>query len=592
MGKTFVDPLDMPFSRCGAYICLANKNGGSPLPGEAELWISTARQRPNDRNNGNLFGDNHFRQIRAEIIKDGAAQPAELETTPYELTLASKAGSVRFCIGDPKYMVCRGEDGAALRLTHGASGQMLGGTPFFDLLNGSFKSNFGNYFMLFIPRRGALRHGENGTIELHPDEDGVLDIVMEESLVDPRPRESYMSYGECVSAVTREFDAFAAGVAPALAEKYAARGRQALWTLWGLTSVPDGETAYRRRMIRMIRSSFEAAFSWQHGMHAVFLSAHNLELAWDLLLSCFDTQDSTGRIADSLTYRGPGETMKPPVQGLAFLWLYEHYDLSALPREELAYLWNGLERWTRFHLEYRDLDGDGIIENHSAGETGWEAASYFNLGFPLASPDINAYLALQMEALSVLGKMIGKDAEVCDRWARMSEATVQKIIETFWSERDGWAALNTVTRELGGASSAVPFCTLVLGKRLPPEIIDKTVAKLFDAPGFNTPFGIASENQNSPHFTNNWCGGSIDTPLEALLIIGLENCGLRDKAKIIAHEYLETLLRNRLMHIHDSFTGAPLDGDIHFFTELTLFNSGWTSGCFVFLADRYGREPL
>jgi hypothetical protein len=195
-----------------------------------------------------------------------------------------------------------------------------------------------------------------------------------------------------------------------------------------------------------------------------------------------------------------------------------------------------------------------------------------------------------MEALSVLGKMIGQDTKTCAYWASMSKDTIKKIIETFWSDTDGWTAVNIVTKERGGVLSAVPACTLVLGKRLPQEIIDKTVSKIFDTPGFNTPFGVASENQNSPHFTNNWCGGSIDTPLEALLIIGLENCGLPEKAEIIAREYLETLLHNRLMHIHDSRTGAPLDGDIHFFTELTLFNSGWTSGCFVFLADRYGEK--
>jgi hypothetical protein len=31
------------------------------------------------------------------------------------------------------------------------------------------------------------------------------------------------------------------------------------------------------------------------------------------------------------------------------------------------------------------------------------------------------------------------------------------------------------------------------------------------------------------------------------------------------------------------------DQIIHFFAEKNLFNSGWTSGCFVFFADRYGR---
>lgn len=584
MTKTFVDPLDMPFSRRGSYICLANANGGSNERGKAQLWLSTARMRPNDRNNGNLFADNHFRQIRLEILKDGAVQDATIVTTPYELIFESAAGSVRFCIGDTKYLVCKSVDGVGLRITHGAGGQMLMGPPFINLSGGDCKANFGNYFMLFAPISGCLRNGADGTIELLPDSGGVIEAVMEEALVDPKRRSEYMSYEECVEAVRADFDGFADTIVPKLDEKYAQRGLAAVWTLWGLTCVADGETVYRRRMIRMIRSSFEAAFSWQHGMHAVFFSSYDLKLAWELLLSCFDSQDSTGRIADSLTYSGPGETMKPPVQGLAYLWLAERYDLSSLPRDEMEFLWNGLERWTRFHLDYRDLDGDGIFENQSAGETGWEAASYFSLGFPLASPDVNAYLALQMEALAELGRRIGKDEAICSYWEAMSKDTVKKIIDMFWTD-DGWTAVNILTKERAGSTSAVPSCTLVLGKRLPQEIIDRTVSHIFDEPGFNTQFGVASENQNSPHFNNNWCGGSIDTPVEALLIIGLENCGLHGRAQEVAREYLGVLLKNRLMHIHDSKTGAPVDGSIRFFTEETLFNSGWTSGCYIFCAD-------
>jgi hypothetical protein len=574
----------MPFSRRGSYICLANANGGSPQRGSAQLWLSTARMRRNDRNNGSIFTENHFRQIRVEIIKDGAAVEASISTSPYELILSSDIGEARFCIGDEKYLSCRSEDGIALRLTHGVDTQLLMGAPFTDLFDGSFRSSFGNYFMLFTPLAGLIRASDGPSVELLPDADGVLEVVMEEALVNPKRRERYMSYDECVSAVKADYDAFAETILPKIDGALARRAPQAAWTLWGLTSVPDGETVYRRRMIRMIRSSFEAAFSWQHGMHAVFFSSYDLKFAWELLLSCFDCQDSTGRIADSLAYDGPGDTMKPPVQGLGYLWLARRYDISIFPKDEMEFLWNGMERWTRFHLEYRDLDGDGIFENQSAGETGWEAASYFNLGFPLASPDTNAYLALQMEALADLGRRIGKDEKTCAYWENMTKQTVDKIVSMFWDSDAGcWNAVNIMTKNRAGALSAVPACTLVLGGRLPRDVVDKTVAHIFDSPGFLTPFGVASESQSSPYFNNNWCSGSIDTPIQALLLMALEDCGMHERARDLARRYLSVFDENRMMHIHDSKTGAPVDS-IRFFTEETLFNSGWTAGCYIFCA--------
>jgi hypothetical protein len=413
--KTFVEPLDMPFSRRGSYICFANANGGSSELGKAQLWISTSRMRPNDRNNGSILADNHFRQIRLELVKDGEIQESVISTTPYELIFECESGCVRFCIGDYKYAKCIGKDGLALRISPLTEGFMSGSS--FNLLDGSWKANFGNYFMLFVPERGMLRSAPNGGIDLIPDDEGTIELVMEESLVDPKKRASYMSYDECLAAVKADFDGFARSIAPELPEKYRQRGEQALWTLWGLTVVPDGETVYKRRMIKMIRSSFEAAFSWQQGMHAFFLSGHDLKFAWELLLSCFDYQDSTGRIADSLAYKGPGETMKPPVQGLGFLWLMEHHDLTQLPKEELEYSGERDGKMDEIPSGYRDLDHDGIFEQpQRPPKTGWEAASYFRAGIPACEPDVNAYLSRFRRSPCKARAHDRKSEDVCLYW--------------------------------------------------------------------------------------------------------------------------------------------------------------------------------
>jgi len=586
-GETFVDPAEMPFSRRGSYICFANSISGINEFGKTQLWIANARQRPTDRNRSSIFSDNHFRQIRLELVRDGLPLQSVISTTPYELTLSCDFGSVRFCIGDVRYAQCKGSDGLSLRIT--APTGMIGPIKTyaaFDLLDGSWKTNFGNYSMLFVPIKGMLKQGPEGSIELVPDSRGEVEMVMEECVSEPKRRPSYLSYEEGLACVKADFDEFAQSLDPPFTEKYAERGRQALWTLWGLTSVPMEGSVYKRQMVRMNRSSFDSAFSWQQAMQAIFLAC-NADFSWEVLLSCFDNQSASGRIADAVTYIGPGDTAKPPLQGVALLWIMEHGDISGRPKEDLEFLFDGMERWTNYHLTYRDLDNDGIFENQHAGETGWESCSFYRIGFPQASPDMNAYLALQEEALARLGRLIGRSEDVCAYWENKSKETIAKIIEMFWTD-EGWTAVNIVTKERGGTTSLIPSCVLVLGNRLPREIIDRSISLIFDRPGFVTPYGLASEKLSSPYFRHGWCSGSITTPVQALMVIALENCGRPDLARRVAISYIDTLSRNGLVHIHDPFNGYMENGSLGMGGEAKMFNSGWTAGCYIFFAERYG----
>ena len=582
--NTFVEPLDMPFSRRGSYICFANDNGGTNQYTTAHLWIATSRLRPTDKNMNNVMSPNSFRQVKVELIKDGIAQKCVIDTTPYEITLRGDDGKVSFCIGDPKYAVGKCEDNLILRLSP---------LPYIvrpmDLQNGCWKIPFSNYYMLLVPLRGTLRAGAMGSIELLPDENGVFELVCEESLVDPKRRDTYMNYEESLAAVTEDFDSFERSLDPGAPEKYARRTKEAIWSLWGLTQMPDGETVYKRPMVRMMRSLFDEAFSWQHAMYAYFLSK-NLDFSWQLLLSSFDNQDSTGKIADALAYNGPGEPTKPPLHGVGFLYLYEHFDLSKRPLEELKFLYNGMEKWTQYHLEYRDLDHDGIYENQSPIETGWEDATYFRTGFPLISPDMNAYLALQEEALAKLGRMIGISEDVCAAWEAKSKDTIEKIIKICWTD-EGWTSVNAVTGARSLPTGLPMYCALLLGKRLPQEIIDKSIEIIFREPGFQTPYGLATEDTTSPYFkSGGWCSGGIATPIYALLTVAFENCGRPDLAKKIALEHIELINNAGLFHMIDALNGERnRQSAMTMRGERTLFNSGWTCGLFIFLVQNYAK---
>lgn len=577
-GKTFVDPLEMPFSRRGSYICFANENGGSNQFGKAQLYIGTSRYVAIS----SLNAESPFRQIKVELVKDGIARNCVYHTTPYELIFACEYGSVRFCIGDYKYARCKGTDGLTLRFTPKSA--MVGMSGIINLYDGTYKTSFGSASLLFAPMAGTLRQ-VGGSLELSPDENGVVDLVMEEWMLDPKKRDSYMSYEQCVENVRADFDSFAKKIASEFPEQYREMGMKAVWTIWGLTVVPDGETIYKRQMVKMMRLIFEGAFSWQQGMHAFFL-AHDPDFSWEVLLSSFDVQDINGRIADSLSSAGPSMSMKPPVQGLGVLWQMEHFDLLKKPREELEFLYNGLLRLTEFYLNYRDIDHDGIFENQGGIETGWEDGSYQRLGFPLACPDMNAYLALQEEAVAKLGRLLGKDEEVNAKWEQKSKETIAKILDMFWTE-DGWVAMNVVTKEKSEPTSLPLFCTLLLGKRLPQHVIDRSIELIFDSGEFDTPYGLASEKLSSPWFHHGWCSGSIGTPVQALLALAFEYCGRPDLSRHIAVKYLNTINEHGLYHIHNTFDGTQEYQSGMFFGEQSMFYSGWTAGCYLFFVEHY-----
>jgi hypothetical protein len=583
MTKTdsFLSLLDSPFSRRGSFFALANDNLGEDILGKSTLWISNCRIIGTDVTTQN----NGFRQVKIELIKNGKALPCEIFTTPYEVILSSLHGTVRFCIGERKLLMARGEDGLGLRIT--PTPKFLSPTAV-NMFDGTYQVDFRATRLLLVPLSGTLALAAPTYLEITPDGDGVLQLAFEEYTSEPehRPTEKYPTYAECVADVKRDFDGFCASVAPGLPAQYETKRLQALWCTWNMLVDPDGETSYKHTMVKMIHSLFEAAFVWQQPMQAVWLSS-DLKLAWEIFYSAFDHQSVDGRIIDALGFNGSQvDAMKPPVHGLALLWLMDNCDLSGVSAESKEFVWQGLVRWTEFFMKFRDRNRDGIAEYQSILETGWEDAPYFSVGFPCATPDLNAFLALQMEAVARLGRDIGKPADVCDEWQERSEALVKKIVERFW-DGESWFAYNSETGEKSDSATVALYITLLLGKRLPGEIIDKSVKFIFSEDGFNTPYGLATESPKSEYFTHQFTRGSIIPPAEFLMCLALEACGESELAKKVANEYAAILRDHGFFHIHNAVTGNE-DRTLTGFGERGLFWSAWASSCYLYLARVYG----
>jgi len=565
--------------------------------GKSTLWLCNTRSNVTLYVVKDLNVPNGFRQIKLELMHGGKTVPTHISTTAEEVVLTSRYGAIRFVIAERGLILGRSTDGVSLLFTKKTGGGIFTPPapeePIMKMTDGSngYVMRFGQSNLLVAPLSGSLTK-KNGELIMSPDDKGEMEIALEDWATEPivpRQRNAYPSYDGGVKNVRDDFGDFCKKVCPSLPAAYEPMRLQSLWQTWSMTVDPDGESEYVRTMVKMVHSIFEAAFVWQMPMQAIWLS-RDMELAWDVFMSGFEHQEENGRLIDSVGYRADppgGIALKPPVHGLCLLWLMENRDLSSVPPEEKEKFWDGLRRWTEYFENEHDTDGDGVYEFKHILETGWEDAPCYNVGFPCASPELNAFIALNMEALARFGREIGKPENVCTMWEDKSRSLIMKIPEKFW---DGtkWFAFNAKTGQRSDSSTLALFCTLVLGDRLPQDVIDKSIKFMYGPDGFDTPYGLATEGLTSDYFRHGFTMGSVMTPGMFLGVLALEACGRSDLAKDAAKKYCDVLCKHGMFHINNALNGKE-DKTLTAFGEQGLFWSAWASSCYFWLADTYGK---
>jgi len=586
--KQFVNLLDAPYSRRGSYLAFANDNKGEDLFGKCTLWLC------NCRTSGfyltSLNAESTFRQIKLQPLHDGKIVPCLIKTTAEEVILETRYGEIRFCIGERHLAMARGTGNLGLRVTPKPKIFSSGITNLMDKDN-RYLLDFYISRILLTPLAGSLAVGD-GYIDILPDENGVIQAAFEDFMTDPekRPLEDYPTYEQCVESYRREFEEFCQKVMPRLPGEFEEARKQSLWQTWSMMVEPDGQSDYKRTMVKMIHSIFEAAFVWQQPMQAVWLS-RDPKLAWDVFCSCFDFMDKNGRLYDAVAFKvvPNGDALKPPVHGIMLGWLMDHGKLDGIPLEDKKWLLERMIKFTEYFFRFRDKDGDGVLEYQGAVETGWEDATYYGpVGFPLASPDLNTFIALQLEAIARFGAECGMSEQEQESWRKRAGELTQKIIEKFW-DGEKWIAFNPATGAKSTTYNISLYMPLLLGKRLPQEIIDKSIATIFSPDGFDTPYGLASEGLTSDYFRHGFTGGSVITPAQFLMVLALEACERPDLAKKVAVNYCRALKTHGFFHIYNALTGKE-DRSLTAFGERGLFWSAWASSCYFFLADRYGDD--
>jgi glycogen debranching enzyme len=334
-------------------------------------------------------------------------------------------------------------------------------------------------------------------------------------------------------------------------------------------------------MVTMMHQLFGQCYCWQQAFQAI-ANCRNVGFAWELLLSVFDYQNpETGQIPDhideiNITYL----SFKPPIYGVALNWLMDRCDLSVISAGRKLLLYEKLGKLYRFFFEYRDLDRDGLPEYHLCDETGCEDTSMCLKGLPLACPELAAYLVNMADALSRLAALIGRDEEA-EKWDREAAALAGRTLKAYWTGKR-FIAFRAGTKEPIETGSISFFTPLVMGKRLPKDIVDIVVYDLFRENVHISPYGIPSDSLDSPYYERGWSKGTIQSPTTCLVVLGLAACGRLEEARDAALRYARTVARSGMYHMIDPITGLGNDKAIGI--NNVQYWAAWTAGVFTILA--------
>lgn len=464
-----------------------------------------------------------------------------IETTPTELYLHTAYGDIKCCFAEPCLILMQGENELGIRFEtmlpgHGVirkRGENAWERPVSTVSCFTFNAIKGK--MEMDPKWEMERLSTPYVRgEIFPTEDGTFLLSIEETQDCGYVREAYPTYEEGLAAVKADWESFYSKL-PGAEDKNKER---AAWTLWAMIERPSG---------RLTKNILHSAFNkiapvWKQCLMTTAL-AGNLPIASDILLGQVDQQAENGQIPNFFDHTNyDALNAAPPLQGWAVKQLMKKNDLkAALSAEDRKKLYEGYAKWAAWFDAYRDDDKDGIIQTEGMLEAGCEDSPIFSKYYIVDLPDINAELALLEETVGDLAGMLDL-AEEKEKWYAKSRDRIAKILEKFWNG-ERFVGFDHETSAVIDTQSIQFYRPLILGDRLPADVIDKMAEDLAFANGFLTPYGFLSQHMASKEYTRlSMEAGSINPWDQIMIEAGLADAGKTELAKEAAAAYCNGLL--------------------------------------------------
>jgi putative isomerase len=557
-----IDLKRVPFSRRGTYFAISRLDNRS---GVADgLYLRT------------VHGDATTKEIFSISIYDGSDSVAFAErTSPEKVELIAESGSVEGCISATTQVLFRGRGvGMAFKA-------LL--TSAYDLIVQTGPKRW--HYVCHASNINLMITALEGEFNVSAGWTGIKDESLELAVLPSKETgESLVSIDEfttsfvnpgretfdsAVRSARGDFDAWLR-LAPPVASEYEQARALAAYVNWSAIVEPKG--LVQRQSMLMSKNWMTNVWSWDHCFNAMALTA-DVGGAADQFMTMFDNQDEFGALPDYFNDAAISNNFsKPPVHGWALDWLMRRTEFDDT---FLAGAYQALTRWTNWWFTYRDFDSDGFPQYNHGNDSGWDNSTAFLRFVPIESPDLMAFLVIQMEALATLAGRLGRPADQAS-WTHRSSRFLARLLEEFWI--DGrFIARHAITHERVNCDSLLMYVPLVLGERLPPGIFDALADGLSEH-GFVTEFGLATESPKSQYYEpDGYWRGPIWAPLSMIIVDGLLRGGREQLARDIARRFCSMVARSGMAENFDALSGDGLRDRAY----------TWTASVFLVLASEY-----
>ena len=556
-----IDLNRVPFSRYGSYFTF------SVLPAQSGrlqgLYFRTVHG-----------GASSHEIARLELTMEGQPVPYTIQATPACLRLEAQGGVAEICFPNADQVRLRTRN-FGVRLTFNPqnfdyafpaypnSWQVISWSSSVNLALETIQGSW----QVDAPFKEV--RAENMTVELlpKPGEEGCEGAITEFGSA-WHPHEFEASFDECVRSVEEEFEIWVEHT-PVLSPEYGSARRLAAYVNWASVVRPAGHL--KRPALFMSKNWMTNVWSWDHCFNALSLVYHAPELAWDQLMVMFDFQDQEGALPDSINdAQIVWSFCKPPIHGWTLLRMLERTNKISLAH--LDEIYGPLKRWTDWWLRTRDYDGDGIPQYHHGNDSGWDNCTAFEAGLPLESPDLSAFLVIQMEALSEVASRLNNEAEALT-WKHKSQDLLQKMLDHFW-RGDHFIVTQSGVHHDFTSDSLFYYLPILLGKRL-PQNVQRSLVDGLKRSGLVTDYGLATENPRSPLYeADGYWRGPIWAPSTMLIVDGLTSLGETGLAQEISRKFCDMAAGSGMAENFDALTGQGLRDRAYTWTSSVFLTLG------------------
>jgi hypothetical protein len=556
------DIAKVPFSRFGSYLALSHLTGVTGYP--EGLYLRTVHGSAS-----------RLELFRVELIQSGKSVPFREVASPTLLRLEAAEGWAEIAFSDPYLIRVRGR-GVELRLTVPEGIREEAFAVKKELWEVNCKAQDVKVMLAGLAGTLAVDALWNGKSDDHimasfvPDpQTGQFEGAMEDFVGSWHPRSYAQDFDTSLQALQRDYADWLSGM-PAVAPEFQPAANLAAYVDWESVVAPEGH--FKRPAMLMSKYWMIKLWSWDHCFNAMALIYGNPTFAWDQFFVVLDNQNADGAFPDNEDDRGFGWAYsKPPIHGWAASWMLVHSQAASRPIMERLY--GPLAKWTEWYFKYRDFDGDGLPQYNHGNDSGWDNSSAFRVGVPLETPDLSAYLVLQMDALSQWADVLGKPQESRE-WRRRADELLNKLLAQFWKD-DHFLALRSGDHKVADGDSLMLFLPLILGNRLPEQVRVKLVAGLKEKGRFLTEHGLATESLKSPFYkADGYWLGPIWAPSTMIIVEGLDAVGEKALARDLRRKFCEMAARSGMAENFDAMTGEGLRDPAY----------TWTSSVFLIFA--------